>query len=206
VRANTAQQRMECGMGCLISEPGCDGQRRPREREKRLGQGIRLRARRRRSRMRRSSPERISCCTPDRARGQPQMIGKVRRLAEIRISRRAACREEKFERGPCCNARQGHKRDLRALGIGKEDDAGRDRPHIGAGCGGTDQDAAKPVMVRWMPGKARSRSVLGTIISVDSAGEGKSRSRRGRSEEGLQQKCVEREHADRGPLCQRSSL
>jgi hypothetical protein len=53
VRANTAQQRMECGMGCLISEPGCDGQRRPREREKRLGQGIGLRARRRRSRMRR---------------------------------------------------------------------------------------------------------------------------------------------------------
>ena len=116
-----------------------------------------------------------------------------------------ARRKEKSKRRPCREARQGREINLRALGNGREDDNGRSRSHVGAGSGSACQNTAQAVMVRTMlAGNARTRSILRAIIGADSVREGKGRGRRGCREEGLQHKCIEREHADRSALCKRS--
>lgn len=60
------------------------------------------------------------------------------------------------------------------------------------------------VVGRMPPQPARTGSVLGTIIGVDPAWEGKGLRGRQRGEQGVQQKRVERGEADRGTLRKRT--
>ena len=81
----------------------------------------------------------------------------------------------------------------------------RRRPDIGAGCGGACPYAAKSVMVdRISARNSRPGSIQSTRKAANFARRGEPRGRRGcGEEEGLHQKRIEREHAERGALCNR---
>ena len=100
---------------------------------------------------------------------------------------------------------QRREDNFRASGGGAKRAGGRRRTDIGAGSAGAGQNAAKAVVVGRVAARiARTGSVLGTIIGVDPAREGKGLRWRQGGEQGVQQKRVERGDADRGTLSKRT--
>lgn len=132
--------------------------------------------------------------------------GARKRAARVRSDgrRRTARNEIMLERR---TRREGSRERVNDAGRGPcgKSCGGGDRPDISTGGSGTDQNAAKAVVVdRPFPRSPGIGSVQTAGYAEGVTGESKGIGRRHGGEEGLQQERINRERAKREAFCQRS--